>query len=260
VRIVPPWFLVFLVVTPVTLSAQSDVLQRQSATEQPDGGVSQVLQSIVISPMPNAPFTTMLRTEWVRYMSDGGTISLVNERRIARDRQGRIYQERWFLVPKYGKVKSQMSAIQIADSRQHKLLTCMMDRRHICDVTPYTDSASAVREERRTTTVALPHGDGFTTREDLGNNSMEGLDVVGTKISTTINPGVIGNDNAFTIEREFWYSPQLGINLLSRVKDPRFGIQTFTITNLSLTEPDPQLFTVPKGFQVVDVRGQQGTK
>jgi len=61
---------------------------------QSDGGVRETLDSISIPPMQNAPFTATLQTEWMRAMSDGGTITLVNERQIARDRKGRIYEER----------------------------------------------------------------------------------------------------------------------------------------------------------------------
>jgi hypothetical protein len=239
---------------PVTLHGQSDVTERQSATRQPDGGVRETLESIVISPAPNAPFTTLLQTEWVRTMSDGGTITLENERRIARDSQGRIYEERWALVPKNGRQKSMMTAIQIGDPIQHTVHTCMMDGRHVCEVTNYTDTASVVQEVRGTRTVQLPNDTGFVNHEDLGNGSIEGLDTAGTRITTTYNPGVFGNDNTFSVEREFWYSPQLGINLLSKVIDPRFGTQTFTVTSLSLSEPDPKLFALPDGFRAVDQR------
>jgi hypothetical protein len=71
-----------------------------------DGGVSERLESIVIPPKPQAPFTLTLETEWVKTLSDGGTITFVNKRRIARDAKGRIYQERWALVPKDGKAES----------------------------------------------------------------------------------------------------------------------------------------------------------
>jgi hypothetical protein len=57
-----------------------------------------------------------------------------------------------------------------------------------------------------------------------------------------------------TVELEFWYSPQLGINLLSKRSDPPFGTRTFTVTNLILSEPDPHLFEVPAGFEIVDQR------
>ncbi len=61
-----------------------------------------------------------------------------------------------------------------------------------------------------------------------------------------------------TIEREFWYSPQLGFNLLSQRSDPRIGTEIFTATNLVTTEPDANLFNPPDGFKVVDQRQNAG--
>ena len=59
-----------------------------------DGGTSEYLESIVIPPKAHAPFTLILDTEWVKSLSDGGTMTMVNKRKIARDAEGRIYQER----------------------------------------------------------------------------------------------------------------------------------------------------------------------
>jgi len=62
----------------------------------------------------------LLQTEWVKTLSDG-TITSENRRRIARDASGRIYQERCYLVPKNGKMKPQMTTIQIADPNLHNI-------------------------------------------------------------------------------------------------------------------------------------------
>src|SRR4051812_11038555 len=74
-----------------------------------DGGASEYLESIVIPPKAQAPFTLMLDTEWVKSLSDGGTMTMVNTRKIARDSQGRIFQERWFLAPKRGRTTSRLT-------------------------------------------------------------------------------------------------------------------------------------------------------
>ena len=50
-----------------------------------DGGVREVLESIVIPPIPHAPFFATLDTEAVKYSADGATMTFVNERHIARD-------------------------------------------------------------------------------------------------------------------------------------------------------------------------------
>ena len=72
------------------------------------------------------PFHCYCKTEWVRTLPDGGTITTENQRRIARDTNGLIYQERWFMVPKNGKFKSQMTTIQIADPNANTLYNCFM--------------------------------------------------------------------------------------------------------------------------------------
>jgi hypothetical protein len=100
----------------------------------------------------------------------------------------------------------------------------------------------------------LANNAGFTVHEDLGNQSIDGVDTAGGRDSTTFNPGVFGNDRELTIKREYWYSSQLGVNLLSTRSDPRIGTQTFTVSGLSLSEPDIKLFELPEGFKVVDQR------
>ena len=124
-----------------------------------DGGVREVVESIVIPPIPHAPFTAMLATEAVKYAADGATMTGINERRIARDAQGRVYQERWYLVPKGGKVKSSMNWIQIADPKQRTLYNCSTEV-HICDLLVFdpTSDLSAL-SPRKGSSGPLPQGD-----------------------------------------------------------------------------------------------------
>jgi hypothetical protein len=242
---------------PFALPAQSPS-QSQSPPEKQvhveDGGAREVLESIVIPPMVNAPFTLTLQTEWVRGLSDSGTITLINERRIARDSNGRIYQERWLLVPKNGKVKSRMNVIQIADPNNHTLYNCFFDGPHVCSLLDYTASTSTGYKVDGPPPGPLPNDAGTVTRETLGNDVIAGVDTVGTRENIIYNPGVFGNDQKITVSREYWYAAQLGINLLSKRSDPRFGTQTFTAASVDLSEPAPQLFDLPEGFEVVDHR------
>ncbi len=220
-----------------------------------DGGTREVLESIVIPPKSNAPFSLLLQTEWVKTLPDGGTITSENQRRIARDGEGRIYQERWFLVPKNGKLKSEMTTIQISDPHKHTLYNCfMLDPDKPCVLSSYTPSTDAVYSFQGSKTGPLPNDAGSAIHEDLGKQFVAGMETIGTRDSVIYNPDVFGNNRQVAIEREFWYSPKLGINLLSKRSDPRIGTQTFTATNLLLSEPDPKLFELPDGFSVVDHR------
>jgi hypothetical protein len=90
------------------------------------------------------------------------------------------------------------------------------------------------------------------TTEDLGSQTMQGITVTGTRTTRTIPKGQIGNDAPIAIVTDVWTSPELGTVVSSRRTDPRMGSQTFQLTDISRSEPDPSLFTVPAGFTVTD--------
>jgi hypothetical protein len=238
----------------ISLAQVQQAQQPDSRAPAEDGGVREVLESIVIPSMPHAPFTAKLATEAVKYAADGATLTVVNERRIARDAQGRIYEERWFLVPKGGEVKSSMNWIQIADPKRRTLYNCSTEL-HICDLLVFdpTNDLSALSPRKRSS-GPLPQGGGDVVWEDLGKRNIAGLDTVGTRETTTIDAGKMGNDQPLTYMSEYWHSEQLGINLLSVRSSPFFGKQIFTITELTAAEPDPQLFELPVGFKINDQR------
>jgi hypothetical protein len=85
--------------------------------------------------------------------------------------------------------------------------------------------------------------------ESLGPQSMQSVNVQGERRTRTIEAGAIGNDRQIKIVDEHWYSSELQLDLVSRHNDPRTGEQLVTLVNLSRSEPDPSLFTVPAGYQ-----------
>jgi hypothetical protein len=220
-----------------------------------DGGVTETLQSIYIPTLVGAPSSAMVHTEWVRAIPGGGSFTATNQRRVARDGQGRIYEERWELAPKDSGIQSRMNVIQIADPNLHTLYNCFVFERR-CVLLKFADAAVTAYEAPVVPTGPLANSKGFTTHLDLGVRSIAGLDTKGTRETTTLLPGAMGNDRPYVTVREFWNSPQLGVNLLSIVDGPLTGKQTFTLSDVSLTEPDPELFKLPQGYQVLDRRRQ----
>jgi hypothetical protein len=93
---------------------------------------------------------------------------------------------------------------------------------------------------------------GKVTTEDLGSQTMEGVQVTGVRTTRTITTGEIGNDRPITIVTEVWTSPDLKAIVYSKRSDPRMGDQTFQLTNIVRTEPDASLFTVPPDFKIVE--------
>lgn len=90
------------------------------------------------------------------------------------------------------------------------------------------------------------------TREDLGTQTMEGVLVTGTRMTRTIPAGKIGNEQPINIVTEVWTSPELKTVVMSKRSDPRTGEQTFRLTNIVRSEPDPWLFTVPADFRLLE--------
>ena len=97
--------------------------------------------------------------------------------------------------------------------------------------------------------------EGQAQTEELGSKTMEGVMVTGTRTTHTIPAGQIGNDRPLSIVTEVWTSPDLKTVVYSKRSDPRMGEQTFQLTNIVRTEPDPSLFTVPSDFRISDVPG-----
>lgn len=248
------------------ISAAIEAQQPQPAAENPsdqqpvpvmmhDGGVTQVLQSIYIPPIQNAAFTAIVHTEWVRPLPEAGTFTVTNQRQVARDSQGRIYEERWLLVPKGGKVQSQMNVIQIGDPVAHTLYNCYLLRKpHVCTLERFAEGLTTSYRPASGQSGPLPDGSGFRTHEDLGIANIAGVETAGTRNTITYNEGVIGNDKPFNVTREFWFAASLGIDLRSEVTNPSFGKQVFTVSDVNMAEPDPKLFQIPDGFEVVDKR------
>jgi len=222
----------------------------QDGVHAPSGGTRSMLQSIAVPPLANAPFTATVSTTWVRRFDDGSTQTIQNRRTIARDNLGRIYQQRRNLYPEGDPRENEIRQTEISDPQTHEIYFCQPSQRR-CELRSYFGFASPAAV---IPAGPLDGGKAFLTRAPLGNDSVSGVETVGTRETTTLNSGTIGNDRSFSIVKEFWYSPRLGINLIEKREDPRVGTQTFTVSDISLGEPDASLFETPAGFQTVDLR------
>jgi hypothetical protein len=87
--------------------------------------------------------------------------------------------------------------------------------------------------------------------ESLGTRDIEGVTAEGTRSITTIPAGAIGNERPIEIVYERWYSKELQLIVLSKHTDPRFGEQTYRLTNINRSEPDRALFTPPADYKIV---------
>jgi hypothetical protein len=227
-------------------SAQSP----DQAVHAPSGGVRTTVVSISVPPLPGAPFTAVVTTEWKRILEDGSTVTIGNRRNIARDNSGRVFQERRSLFPEGDPRRDVVERLEFSDPHTRTRTTCWPSS-HICQITGFFQDAF---DPPPVPAGRQPDGKSFLTRVDLGQDQVAGVEAVGTRETTTIGTGAMGNDRPVNVVKEFWYSPKLEVNLIEKRQDPRYGTQTFTMSEVSQGEPDASLFNLPDGYRTDDLR------
>ena len=89
-------------------------------------------------------------------------------------------------------------------------------------------------------------------KESLGKQIFDGVEAEGTRFTTTITAGEIGNEQPIDIVSEKWYSAELQTLVMSKHSDPRIGETTYRLTNINRSEPAHSLFEVPSDYTIHD--------
>jgi hypothetical protein len=219
------------------------------ASRAPDRGTEVRVHGIQILPVTNKPFSGRDHIEWTRTLENGSVITTELYAILARDSQGRIYREHVSFVPARSNQPSKRREIDVLDPVAHTRTVCLMAKRH-CAISSYYASTKFVPPP----TGPQANGTRYLTRESLGTDVIDGLPVLGTRETLTINAGAVGNSQSLVTTKEYWYSPDLEINLLTTRKDPREGTEIIHVVDLSRTEPNPSVFEIPANFVVEDDR------
>jgi hypothetical protein len=125
---------------------------------------------------------------------------------------------------------------------------------------PYPSATKIVTVRHRSQPVSQPASAAPQTAqryyparsESLPPQIIDGLYATGNRTTRIIPAGYEGNDHDITMTAETWTASQLGIQLRSISDDPRTGKDTFEITDIQQSAPDPSLFKAPEGYQVND--------
>ena len=113
--------------------------------------------------------------------------------------------------------------------------------------TPLTPASSAAP----TPPAAQEDRDPKASREDLPSVVIAGLQVQGSRMTSVIPAGAVGNDHELKSVSERWYSDDIKALVRSSASDPRFGALKYELTNISQAPPDPALFQLPAGFALI---------
>ena len=145
----------------------------------PDGGTRYFVDGISVRPLPGKPFSGRSETEWTRTLEDGTVVTTHLFAMVARDSQGRIYREGHKFVPANSNEQSKLYRFMISDPITHTRTTCYVAT-HRCEVTGYHAATSFVPRPPG----PFDEGKRVLARENLGNDVMDGINVVGSRETT----------------------------------------------------------------------------
>ena len=240
----------FLLAATLVLSGTKLVAQADSeVSHAPDGGISRHVEGISVPAIPGAPFTTKEVVHLINHLQDGTTVVQMYYAMIVRDSDGRVYRETRGRIPMGADREPPIRDFYFNDPRRGTRTTCTPATR-ICVVTGWHQNLHPFEEP-----VGLAKdGLSYLTRENMGTSTIDSLEVIDTRETRTYNAGAFGNDRPVAVTKRYWYSPQLQINLAVDRHDPRTEDQKLELTELNLSAPDPQWFTVPDGYRLVKER------
>jgi hypothetical protein len=123
-------------------------------------------------------------------------------------------------------------------------VTCMPRTIQFTDQNVWRDGIVASRQEVRSRFSN-------STSAPLGHREIEGLDAVGTRITTErldASGAVVGE-----VGTELWYAPELDEVLVEQFTSASpngQGLPSFALTQIQRVEPKPTLFYPPPGYKI----------
>ncbi|MGH9646078.1 MAG: hypothetical protein ACRD4E_04605 [Bryobacteraceae bacterium] len=199
-------------------------------------------------PVKGAPYSGEAVNETIQTLADGNRIVQRTSAMQYRDTDGRERREE----------TSAMGVIFITDPVAGTRYTLHPDSRtaerativpklfaaKVRDNTAFGILAAALAGAR------FAAGSNDSKIEQLGSRFIEGVQAQGTRTTTTIPAGDIGNERPMNIIDEQWYSSDLRMTVMTKHSDPRSGDTTFQLKNINRSDPPPNLFEIPPDYTV----------
>jgi hypothetical protein len=185
---------------------------------------------IYVTPIMNVPLTAIVTVQRKRILANGVTENEKSMHVIARDSQGRIFNVVRGWVSSTSNETPAILSMLIYDP-QARLSTRLYPGRHLAV------QRTALRPPRTEPPILYA-----TPAASSANLSQE---------TQTIAAADTGTGKAVQVVDEYWYSDELRLDMLIKHSDPITGSTTTRVTQLSRTDPDPAMFTIPPGYKVV---------
>ncbi len=217
-----------------------------------------------------APFSADLITETTQALADGNHIHQISTSRLYRDAEGRTRREQSLngqgelapntKLPPVVFINDPVAHVNYALSPSAHTATRSAGGRGFSwnggSGEPAQKQGAAKGSGRRTRGAQGQTGGQSLKTESLGRQTIEGVPAEGTRTTTIVPAGQLGNEQPIQIVTETWYSADLQIVILSKRSDPRSGETVTRYANISRAEPPHALFEVPADYKVTDAGGR----
>jgi hypothetical protein len=253
-------------------------------------GTTEILN---VEPMENvpaitgAPFTAEATTEFTQMLSDGNRIERRFSTSLARDGKGRTRSEQDVAMlgplvvlqkgmhwsthtvsttsgqqepepPRFTVIVDPVEGVTYTLDERMKEARRSPARKAVQSVVELNAQSIELKKVADKLEMVARQGAASNTVivEPLGTRQIEGVTAEGTRMTTTVPAGQIGNLNPINVVTERWFSKDLQMAVLITRRDPRSGETVYRLTNIVRAEPPPDLFTVPSDYRVVDYSKQ----
>jgi len=249
----------------------------------PTAAAGAAIETIDDTPVKGVPFCATVSTEHTQVFGDGNRIHTTDTSSLCRDSAGRTRREASLNLMGAAPEKSGMKMITIVDpvagfryvldpeakiARKMPLPPGLARLGHPPGIAEKADHVMVLRTEEASSEAGpgspnVLYRNVFVSKgqksdqlppasENLGDQTIEGIHATGTRITTTIPAGKMGNEQPIVVTSERWYSPELKATVLTKHNDPWSGELKTQFTNVNTSEPDSSLFTVPSDYKTVD--------
>lgn len=207
---------------------------------------------IEVTAVKNAPFSAQAVTEFTQTLGDGNRIERRYESSVARDSRGRTRREEEIaLIGPLAAANATPRLVTILDPDSGASYT-LNDERRVAYRNIRAGGKKLIELGKLETKINAAGAGEQASVQDLGFRTIEGVRAQGTRTTTTIAAGAIGNFQPINIVSERWFSPELQMPVLVTRRDPRNGDTTYRLTNIQRSEQPDALFTVPSWYELVD--------
>lgn len=276
-----PATMVLVVSAAAQMSQDTGWVMNGGAVQAKSGMVTMRVEDMDAAPIKGAPFCATVVTEHTQSLSDGNRIHTTDNAMLCRDSEGRTRREAGVNLLGAAPQTSLPKLVTIVDP--------VAGVRYLLDTENKIAQKMPLKSEEGRETVAAPgpagkggqimiyqrtggpgsdvvfnkmivnkagadSGEAAPTSENLGDQTIEGIHATGTRMTTTIPAGKMGNEKPIIVTSERWYSPDLKATVMTKHDDPWAGELKTEFKNVSTSEPDSSLFAVPADYKLVDVK------